>query len=68
MTKLKRLYLNEFEKEVKTKDYEFTTKEQYVTIYTDNDKYPKVKLYYKDLQRAVNAKIEYLDSKHSVIK
>jgi hypothetical protein len=68
MTKLKRLYLNEFEKEVKTKDYEFTTKEQYVTIYTDNDKYPKVKLYYKDLLRAVNAKIEYLDSKDSVIK
>jgi hypothetical protein len=68
MTKLKRLYLNEFEKEVKTKDYEFTTKEQYVTIYTDNDKYPKVKLYYKDLQRAVNAKIDYLNSKDSVIK
>ena len=68
MIKLKRLYLNEFEKEVKTKDYEFTTKEQYVTIYTDNDKYPKVKLYYKDLQRAVNNKIEYLDSKNSVIK
>jgi hypothetical protein len=68
MTKLKRLYLNEFEKEVKTKDYEFTTKEQYVTIYTDDDKYPKVKLYYKDLQRAVNAKIDYLNSKNSVIK
>jgi hypothetical protein len=68
MTKLKRLYLNEFEKEVKTKDYEFTTKEQYVTIYTDNDKYPKVKLYYKDLQRAVNNKIDYLNSKDSVIK
>ncbi len=48
MIKLKKLYLNEFDKEVKTPNHEFKTKEQYVTIYTDNDKYPKVKLYYRD--------------------
>lgn len=65
--KLKKIYVNEYEKHVKTKDVEFDTKEQYVTIYTTNDKHPKVKLYYKDLLRAVESKILYLDSKDSVI-
>jgi hypothetical protein len=61
--KLKRIYVNEFEKHVKTKDLEFDTKEQYVTVYTSSDKHPKIKLYYKDLLRAVESKILYLDSK-----
>lgn len=60
--------MNEYQKHVKTKDLEFDTTEQYVTIYTDNDKYPKIKLYYRDLLRAVESKILYLDSKDSVIK
>lgn len=68
MIKLKKVYLNEFDKEVKTPNHEFKTKEQYITIYTDNDKHPKIKLYYRDLLRAVNNKIEYLNSKDSVIK
>jgi hypothetical protein len=68
MTKLKKMYLNDFEKHVKTETLDFKTNEQYLTIYTDNDTYPKVKLYYKDLLRAVTNKIDYLDSKKSVIK
>lgn len=68
MTKLKKMYLNEFEKHVKTETLDFKTNEQYLTIYTDNDKHPKIKLYYKDLLRAVTGKMDYLDSKDSVIK
>jgi hypothetical protein len=68
MPKLKKMYLNEFEKTVKTKDLEFKTNEQYLTIYTDDQQHPKIKLYYKDLLRAVNNKIDYLNSKDSVIK
>jgi transcription termination factor NusB len=60
--KLKRVYVNEFDKHVKTKELEFDTKEQYVTIYTSSEKHPKIKLYYKDLLRAVESKILYLDS------
>lgn len=66
--KLKKMYMNEYQKHVKTKDLEFDTTEQYVTVYTDSDKYPKIKLYYRDLLRAVESKILYLDSKDSVIK
>ena len=61
--KLKKLYLNEYEKHVKTKDVEFDTTEQYITVYTNDDNYPKVKLYYRDLLTAVNRKVDYLNSK-----
>ena len=60
--KIRKIYLNQYEKNVTHNGKEFKTTDKYITLYTDDQSHPKVKLYYIDLLKAATAKIEYLNS------
>ena len=60
--KIKQVYANLKQKEIEKEGKKFKVNDKYVTVYTDDANHPKVYLNYIDLLKAVNAKIEYLNS------
>jgi hypothetical protein len=61
--RIKQVYVNTKEKEITKDGKKFKVNDKYITLYTDDAKYPKVYLNYIDLLKAIQTKIEYLDSK-----
>jgi hypothetical protein len=66
--RIKQIYANTKEKEISKDGKKFKVNDKYITIYTDDVKYPKVYLNYIDLLKAIQLKIEYLVSKDGSIK
>jgi hypothetical protein len=60
--KIRKIYLNQYEKNVVHNGKEFKTVDKYLTLYTDDPTHPKIKLYYIDLLKAATSKLEYLNS------
>lgn len=61
--KIKQVYANLKDKEIEKDGKKLKVQDKYVTIYTDDPKHSKIYLNYIDLLKAVNVKIEYLESR-----
>jgi hypothetical protein len=61
--RIKQIYLNEKEKEITKDGKKFKVNDKYITLYTDDVKFPKVYLNYIDLLKAIEVKMKYLESK-----
>jgi len=61
--RIKQIYVNTKEKEITKDGKKFKVNDKYITLYTDDAKHTKVYLNYIDLLKAIQSKIEYLESK-----
>jgi hypothetical protein len=61
--RIKQVYANTKEKEITKEGKKYKVNDKYITIYTDDPLYPKVYLNYIDLIKAVQNRIDYLNSR-----
>jgi hypothetical protein len=61
--RIKQVYANTKEKEITKEGKKYKVNDKYVTIYTDDPSHPKVYLNYIDLIKAVQLRIDYLNSR-----
>jgi hypothetical protein len=61
--RIKQVYANTKEKEITKEGKKYKVNDKYITIYTDDPLHPKVYLNYIDLLKAVQNRIDYLNSR-----
>jgi hypothetical protein len=61
--RIKQVYANTKEKEITKEGKKYKVNDKYITIYTDDPSHPKVYLNYIDLLKAVQNRIDYLNSR-----
>jgi hypothetical protein len=61
--RIKQVYANTKEKEITKEGKKYKVNDKYITIYTDDPSHPKVYLNYIDLLKAVQNRIDYLNTR-----
>jgi hypothetical protein len=61
--RIKQVYANTKEKEITKEGKKYKVNDKYITIYTDDPSHPKVYLNYIDIIKAVQNRIDYLNSR-----
>jgi hypothetical protein len=61
--RIKQVYANTKEKEITKEGKKYKVNDKYITIYTDDPAHPKVYLNYIDIIKAVQNRIDYLNSR-----
>jgi hypothetical protein len=61
--RIKQVYANTKEKEITKEGKKYKVNDKYITVYTDDLTHPKVYLNYIDIIKAVQNRIDYLNSR-----